>query len=381
MTLFVEFIRTSFYVNMYIILLIIFRRYLINKYDYKFNYTIYLLIILKLLIITKIYVYIPISPKLLNTNNSMSNQINIQNDNHILILFYFWLIVCVINIFCKVYYNVKVYKYINNLKTKVYDKNIINSLERQKKCMNVNSDIEIFTLECVHTPMIIGLRNSKIIIPKREYKTYELDFIFKHELIHYIRKDNYIKLILDVVGVIHWFNPFVYIFKRFFYEYCELSCDELVIKGCKLEEIKCYSLLLLDTMKYKNKLSLSMYSSQFNMNKSNKLKRRVKNMFELRHKKKGVLLATICSVVAIMSILSFKVYAYNSTDDVDNVNLIRAVGTNNLTGYVKKSDLYNVNQPQETLDQVMLYMETKQDKRVIPLYDAKGNIIGEYLID
>ncbi|MGL5718443.1 MAG: hypothetical protein ACRCX2_35895, partial [Paraclostridium sp.] len=123
--------------------------------------------------------------------------------------------------------------------------------------------------------------------------------------------------------------------------------------------------------------------------KSCKLKRRVGIMFNLKKKKNGIILGAICSILTLSSLFSIEVYDLDllSNNKVDiqknqETDFIKAVGTNNLTGYVKKSDLYNESVPQETLEQVLEYMETKQKgKRMIPLYDISGNIIGEYMID
>lgn len=393
MNLFIEVIKNSFSTSIPIVLLVLFRKKLITKYSAKFNYSLYILIVLKLIITTKIPIYIPNNMKLgpsLETNFKLLDQSNAYNANYIHFLFYLWLTGILIITFYKLYNHIEICKYINRFKKNIYDRDIIKSLETQKKCMNITKDIELFKLEGLYTPMIIGLSNVKIIIPTKEYKLYELDFIFKHELIHYKKRDNYMKLILDIITIIYWFNPLIYILNKYYKEQCEFYCDELVVKGCDIEDIKMYSLLLLDTIKYKNRLNMSLYSSQFNIDKSCKLKRRINIMFNLNKKKKGLILGTICSVITVLSVVSVEVFAFNlSTNnnvDIENTketNLIKAVGTNNLTGYVKKSDLYDESQPQETLEQVMAYMEKKEKegKRMIPLYDTSGNIIGEYMID
>ncbi|WP_330626032.1 M56 family metallopeptidase, partial [Clostridioides difficile] len=80
---------------------------------------------------------------------------------------------------------------------------------------------------------------------------------------HYKRKDNFLKLIMLIVNILYWFNPICYLLKKHFNELCELSCDELVIKGYNIDEVKDYAYVLLDTIKYKNKLKQSICISQF----------------------------------------------------------------------------------------------------------------------
>ncbi|WP_219710564.1 M56 family metallopeptidase, partial [Clostridioides difficile] len=69
------------------------------------------------------------------------------------------------------------------------------------------------------------------------FKEKELKLIFRHELIHYKRKDNFLKLIMLIVNILYWFNPICYLLKKHFNEVCELSCDELVIKGYNIDEV------------------------------------------------------------------------------------------------------------------------------------------------
>lgn len=109
-------------------------------------------------------------------------------------------------------------------------------------------------------------------------------------------------------------------------------------------------------------------------------------MFLLKNKKRGI---TLCIVLCtIITSTAFLFQYSNATDKVhaENVDLnefIKAVGTNNKIGYVKKNDLYNP-QPLNTLEEVEAYIKEKEKNpiRMIPLYDESGkNIIGEYRID
>lgn len=191
---------------------------------------------------------------------------------------------------------------------------------------------------------------------------------------------------MTMVNIIYWFNPIIYILRNFFYEQCELSCDETVIDNYSLFEIKEYSLILLNTIKSNNQIEIPLYISQLKTKKSNKVKRRINNMFLLKNKKRGI---TLCIVLCtIVTSTAFLFQYSNATDEVhaENVDLnefIKAVGTNNKIGYVKKNDLYNP-QPLNTLEEVEAYIKEKEKNpiRMIPLYDESGkNIIGEYRID
>ena len=96
---------------------------------------------------------------------------------------------------------------------------------------------------------------------------------------------------------LHWFNPFVYILRKFFYEQCELSCDEQVIKNIEIMEVKEYALLLLNSVKYKNNLRISAMSSELMSKKINITKRRIESMLNLKTKKKGTLIVAMALLV------------------------------------------------------------------------------------
>ena len=58
----------------------------------------------------------------------------------------------------------------------------------------------------------------------------EREFVLKHERQHIRGKDNLIKLLYFIVCCIYWFNPIMWIGRKYF-EYCiELACDERAVR-------------------------------------------------------------------------------------------------------------------------------------------------------
>lgn len=398
MNLFINVLEISFWMTIPITLLIIFKDRLLVRYTSRFNYLLYIFITLKMLFINKIYIYIP---RYLNTRiykvYSVKEYSSIDRANFayknisiLYILFCIWISISMILIIYKVYYNYQFYKTSNLLKQSILDNKVIESLYKEKLKLKIKRELKVFKLDGTYSPMLIGLFNPIIIIPNKIYSANELDLIFRHELIHYKRRDNYLKVLIELVTIIHWFNPCAYILKKQFYEHCELSCDEMVIKNCTLDDIKLYSLLLLDTMRYKNQLNNNICGSQLNSNKSSKIKRRVNNMLINKGKKRGVVVGSIILSIGIISTVSFKAYAteykndnqYNETNIVSD--LVKVVGVSGNVGYVKKSELYNESEPQDTLEAVEAYMKKKENlkQRTIPVYNQSGkSIIDEYIID
>ncbi|MDE6590392.1 MAG: hypothetical protein K2K53_08655, partial [Oscillospiraceae bacterium] len=61
--------------------------------------------------------------------------------------------------------------------------------------------------------------------------------------------------------------------------------------------------------------------------------------------------------------------------------LVPAIGTKGEDGYIRESDVpgANVKNPEEALAH-MAWLETQPSKILIPLYDAKGNVIGQFAV-
>ena len=101
------------------------------------------------------------------------------------------------------------------------------------------SDFEFFTDDgiivmsnpYISTPLLYGLVIPRIIIPKKVMKSAALPMIIEHESIHHKRHDLFVKLILMIISVLHWFNPFVKYLIYAVNTQCEMSCDAEVVKN------------------------------------------------------------------------------------------------------------------------------------------------------
>lgn len=83
-----------------------------------------------------------------------------------------------------------------------------------------------------------------VIFLQKGYAKKELYWILKHEMTHIVRRDLWVKLFLEFICCLHWFNPFIYLLESKMRFLCETSCDERVIKNCTEEECRTYIELL-----------------------------------------------------------------------------------------------------------------------------------------
>ena len=95
------------------------------------------------------------------------------------------------------------------------------------------------------SPMLMGLVDPTIWLPEEIMDAADLSYALRHELTHWKRRDLWLKWAAVLTACIHWFNPAVWYLVYVINRDCELSCDELVVKGLSLKERSGYGELLL----------------------------------------------------------------------------------------------------------------------------------------
>lgn len=304
--LFLQVLYTSVLGSILISIIMITNNKLLTKYSYTLNYFLSIVVIIRMLFIAKIEINMPILNKIFNNkegNNNLSYYLfKASTDSkltfdYINIISIVWLIGAVIIIIYYAYFQFIFYfKLTSSIQTN-RNNNLQKLLNTQARAKGISKNIKVNVVNGIPSPLIIGILKNTIVIPSNNYTEKELKFIFNHEIIHIKRKDNLLKLLMIFALALHWFNPFVYILRKFFYEQCELSCDEQVIKNIEIMEVKEYALLLLNSIKYKNNLRISAMSSELTSKKINITKRRIESMLNLKTKKKGTLIATMSLLV------------------------------------------------------------------------------------
>jgi len=312
----VTLVRVSIQVSLMILAMIIFKKHLLNRYTAKISYLLIILIALRCLLLIEVQFLMESIPNVLSPLVITTNGIRAQGivrvhwwltrQGYLSFLTWVWISGVIL---LGVYYlerTLKFYNYLSRLKQEIKSPEICTILEQQKQSLNIKRKIKLYQLEGIYSPMLVGILKPEIIIPNKGFANHELQYIFRHELIHYKRKDNMLKLMINFITMIHWFNPIIHLLKKQFNEFAELSCDELVIRKCTHNEIKDYAFLLLDTMKYKKNLSLSMGISYFNLNQIPLTKFRIEQMLTLKKRRNyAFLLIGIIISMTLISVINF----------------------------------------------------------------------------
>lgn len=206
----------------------------------------------------------------------------------------------------------------NNINGKKYiDNNLENLLEECKTKLEIKNNVEIVLQEFKKTPSIIGVFKPKILITpeflRQDDKTKK--YIIMHELTHYKRKDLLFNYALLSITVIHWFNPFVWIFFQKIRQDVELATDEMVLEKLQENEKKEYGMTLIKSLQiFQEEPYTAKILCVTDENKN--MERRIK-MVKLSNKfnKNKILIAIISLMVIIVGVILFFTQSnqYNST--------------------------------------------------------------------
>ncbi len=115
--------------------------------------------------------------------------------------------------------------------------------------MKLTNTIPVYSSAFVKSPMITGCLKPRIFLPIlliSDYKERDMRFMLLHELQHYKHKDTFANPVLNLIGILYWFNPVVlYALK----EMCgdrEIACDSSVLEMLKADDYEAYGNTLIN---------------------------------------------------------------------------------------------------------------------------------------
>lgn len=165
----------------------------------------------------------------------------------------------------------------------IKDNDVLRLLLKLKHELHINCTVSVIEYPEAASPLLIGFCNHILVLPKEQYKSEELFFILKHELVHLKRGDIYLKLLFAVANAVHWFNPLIWIMQREATVDMELSCDERVTQGTNYATRKAYTETLLSTL-HKQSAKKTVLSTRFYGGKQI-MKKRFKNILAKKERR------------------------------------------------------------------------------------------------
>lgn len=149
-------------------------------------------------------------------------------------------------------------RYINAGLNPVSEVEMLDRLSVIAEKAGVKKTIELCINPLVSSPLLIGFSHPSIVLPSADMTDKDFQYIVLHELTHYKRRDMFYKWLVQVTVCLHWFNPLVHLMSREITKACEFSCDEAVLTKLGQENAQGYGQSLLDAMaavgKYKENL-------------------------------------------------------------------------------------------------------------------------------
>lgn len=134
------------------------------------------------------------------------------------VLLIIWVVGILILTIKYIYSYTKFKEQLSNISVVENNSSILKKLSKLK-------NVEIIQSEEISSPMIVGIFKAKIYLPNIEFSDEELKYILLHELNHFKHRDILKKLLISLLSIIFWWNPFTYIFARDFNQILEVQCD------------------------------------------------------------------------------------------------------------------------------------------------------------
>lgn len=155
------------------------------------------------------------------------------------------------------------------------------------------------------TPSIFGIFHPIIILPQNIISSKDLHFILAHEIQHYHNFDLHLKIILDLLVAVHWWNPFVYMLRKKYNSAIEFSNDYMVSRELNETEKIEYaeSLLRIAKMQFSDRaFDLSLVETA---NLKKRISMLLENVYVAKNRKMGHLILNIMFISTIMIISLF----------------------------------------------------------------------------
>lgn len=186
------------------------------------------------------------------------------------------------------------------------DENLEQTLQHLQKTIRYKRKLVVAWTRVNNETFTLGAIKPVIYLQK-EYVEGDLYWILKHEITHIVRMDLLVKLLMEFVCCLHWFNPLIYYLERKIKYLCETSCDERVIQGCTEEECQIY-MNLLDRNKDGNGLKISFENVP--KKGSMEIDKRIKEMRERKNIRRGERAIVTCVFAFLVFLDSLTALAY-----------------------------------------------------------------------
>ena len=151
-----------------------------------------------------------------------------------------------------------------------------------QRCLNdtgITKNVPIYSTAHLKSPVIVGFLKPCIYLPIHliaDDNETDIRYMLLHELQHYKHKDGIANYLMNLAGIIYWFNPLVRYALKEMRSDREIACDTSVLKLLKSEDYVAYGNTLIN---FAEKISLTPFPFASGINGNMKqMKRRILNI-------------------------------------------------------------------------------------------------------
>lgn len=145
--------------------------------------------------------------------------------------------------------------------------------------MEIHRDIPVYSTAFLKSPIIVGFLKPCIYLPIHlisDYNESDMRYMLLHELQHYKHHDAIASYLMNLAGVIYWFNPLVWYALKEMRNDREVACDTSVLKMLEEDAYEDYGNTLIN---FAEKVSLTPFPFAAGLGENMKqMKRRIINI-------------------------------------------------------------------------------------------------------
>lgn len=239
---------------------------------------------------------------------------------------------------------------------------LISSTIEKAPHLSAHIDTQVYTSTKVSSPLVVGFKQPKIILPKsltEQLKHEQLLAIVLHENAHIKRKDNWFGLFQEVIAILFWWSPVIRMLNKQIHVEREIACDLRAVNEIKNTQQYAQSLIdcaKLMVMQQRSVLAMGLFS------KKKELNYRIGAVLENKQFKKPsiAVIALVCAVLAATTIQATQAFSpkisikhtvadarhYSLLPKFESTLLINAVTRNDIDAIrVLRNDGVDINVP------------------------------------
>lgn len=396
----IHFLICNFYISIFIILLILIKKgikkHITDRTQYNLWFILFIILIIPFLNISiNQYITLNMNSNInmllsqintLNNNKTYNNQIydfaisiNSQKTSQInYILIGIW----VIGIMMMLLVTIKSIYTLHKIKQSalpVQNKMVISIYHSCLLKANTSKSLPIYSTAFLKSPVLTGFFKPRIYIPIHlisDFNENDLCYMLLHEINHYLYKDSFINLFMNLIAIVYWFNPVIWYALNEMKIEREVACDISTLKMLDEKEYINYGYTLVHFAQKTAHLSFpftSSISSNLKQMKRRILKIKDYKRDSITKKLKSIIIYFIIFIMSLGFIPLMPTYAKNHdyyNNQLHEMNIVSINHLEQLTDYSGTFVLYDSSQ-----NLWSIYNEKQASMRVSPystykIYDA-----------